>query len=389
MKIAGIIAEYNPFHNGHAAHIRRTRERAGCDAVVVCMSGNITQRGELTCLSKQTRARMALMNGADAVFELPALYACRTADVFAASGVQILGGLGVDLLSFGCEKECAELLVPYSCLLDDESDAFKARVREKLDQGMSHARARGEAAAEEMDVSPALLNRPNAVLGAEYLRALRREFPSVEPVIIERTSGYHDTALSSDASATAIRSAMREGRSAEAAAAVPENVRAFITDAPPTHAPDDIALWCLRNASPEYIRSLPDVAEGLENRLLHAAKESATLDALLSALKCKRYTYARLSRLAAHAMLGLTASLAESHPRPEYARLLGMRADRRDLLTELKHRSGIPIVSDPIALRGDPVFELECRATDLRSLCEDRPELRVHGREFTEKFTRV
>ena len=165
MKIAGIIAEYNPFHNGHAFHVLETRRATGCDWVIACMAGHFTQRGEPAALSKWARARMALACGVDAVFELPALFAVRPADTFALGGVAILGGLGADVLSFGCETDDMALIRALADIKGTEPEAVSLRVREKLDAGMSHARARGEAVGEYLGLPPETINRPNLTVG--------------------------------------------------------------------------------------------------------------------------------------------------------------------------------------------------------------------------------
>ena len=137
------------------------------------------------------------------------------------------------------------------------------------------------------------------------------------------------------------------------------------------------------------LSALPGVAEGLERRIFRCAAAASTREELLDALKCKRYTRARLSRILACALLGLTNALAERHPEPEYARLMGMRRDARPLLSELKRRAKLPIVSDPVRLQSDECFRLECRATDLRALQCDDPSERRAGQELTRKFVMV
>ena len=391
MKIAGVIAEYNPFHSGHAYHLRETRARTGCDFVVVCMDGSYTQRGTAACLSKWDRARMALLCGADAVFELPALFAVRTADVFALGGVAILGGLGVDVLSFGSEIDDPELLRRLADLRDCEPESVTEAVRRNLDLGMSHARAWGAAAAEHLSLPPELLNSPNLTLGAEYIRAARHLGFDMDICPVARRGAYHDADTSADgfASATAVRAAMSEGRISDALNSVPAEVREILANAGTMHAPDDLLLHRLRTMSESEIAALPDVAEGLERRVKQCAETAATADELIEMVKCKRYTRARLSRLTAHALLGLTQELAQAHPVPTCARLIGMRADAKPLLAELKKRATLPITSDPTKLKDDPVFQLECRATDLRALQCDQKEDRRNGQEFTRKFVRI
>ena len=385
MKIAGIIAEYNPFHNGHAHHILSTREKTGCDYVVVCMSGSFTQRGEAACMDKWTRAHIALECGADAVFDLPALFAVRTADAFARGGVEILGGLGCDFLSFGSELADPELLQKLASLRENEPPELSAAIRRKLDAGMAHARARGEALAELLGLEPAVLNSPNMILAAEYIRAIHTP---MQPVAVPRIGGYHDPALGQFASASAIREAVQRGETESAAACVPPACREALTCIS-MHPMDDLLLHRLRSMPESAIAALPDVNEGLEKRVLRCAREASSREELLSMLKCKRYTHARLSRLCAHALLDMTQDLLDRHPLPDYARLLGMRADAQPLLAELKKRSGLPIISDGSKLAGNEIFDLECRATDLRALLCNRPEERRAGQEFTRKFVRV
>ena len=389
MKIAGVIAEYNPFHNGHAHHLRETRRRGNCDYVVVCMDGSFTQRGEPACMDKWARARLALKCGADAVFELPALWALQPADGFARGGVAVLGGLGCDLLSFGSEETDINLLKTLAEMRENEPPELRAALREGLAAGKSHARARGEAIAELLGVDAALLNSPNLILGTQYLREIRAQNMKMEPLPIKRIGNYHDAALGDFASATAIRAAIHDGKMEEARFCVPEPAREELRRAGRLHAMDDLLLHTLRGMPPEKIAEIPGVGEGLEQRIARCAQEAAGREELLEALKCKRYTRARLSRICACALLKMTKSTVESHAKPEYARLIGMREDARPLLRELKARSRLPIVSDAAQLRGDAVFDLECRATDLRALLCDEPSERRAGQEFTRKFVRI
>ena len=387
MRIAGIVAEYNPFHSGHAWHIARTRE-AGCDAVIVCMGGHFTQRGEAAMLSKWDRARMALACGADAVFELPALFAVRTADAFARGGVGILAGLGSDVLSFGSEIADLGLLNSVASLRANEPGVVSEAIAEHLEAGMSHARAWGEAVGAYLGVSPEILNRPNAVLAVEYLRVLAEGGASMTPLAIPRQGGYHDAALGAFASATAIRAAFARGDVAGALAAIPVAARPWaLPDA--LHPMDDMLLYRLREMPVEALKALPDVGEGLEHRLYRLCREASGREALLDALKCKRYTRARLSRMLTHALLGVDRATLEAVPVPTYARLIGMRRDAGPLLAELKARATLPIVSRAAALRGDACFEWECRATDTWSLLHDAPGLRAAGREYTQRFVVV
>lgn len=389
MRIAGIIAEYNPFHRGHAHHIRQTRALSGCDYVVVCMVGSFTQRGEAACLDKWRRAEMALRCGADAVFELPALWALRPADAFAGGGVGVLGGLGVDVLSFGSEVADLTLLWRLAALGSDEPEALSEDIRDGLHRGLSHARARGEALARYLDTGVDVLNQPNLILGVEYLRALRAQGCAMEALAVPRQGDYHGVALGPWASASAIRSALAEGRAEAALQCIPEEARSLLRDAPRMHGADDLLLYVLRGMSRTQLCALPDVSEGLELRVMRAATRASDRAELLEIIKCKRYTHARLSRLCAHALLGMTDALCRRHPLPEYARLTGLRTDSGPLMKELKARSRLPIVADPTALRGDEIFELECRATDVRALMCCDAQARRGGQDLTKPFVRL
>lgn len=388
MRIAGIIAEYNPFHRGHAFHVERTRALSGCDYVVACMAGHFTQRGEPTPWSKWARTRMALACGVDAVFELPVWFAVRTADAFARGGVAILGGLGADVLSFGSETVDMAVLRALADFGLDEPTSVSDAIKEKLAQGMSHARARGEAVGEALGLPPEAVNRPNVILATEYLRAIDSLGFDMRPLAVPRAGDYHGGALTGLASASAIRTALARGEADAALAAMPEAAQPFA--APDRlHAMDDMLLMRLRAMSIEDMAALPDVSEGLEMRLHRCCRETAGREALLNAMKCKRYTHARLSRLLAHALLGVRKDDLNACPLPPYARLLGVRDSADALLTELKRRATIPIVASPTALKGEPCFEAECCATDIWALLHDDPAARLPGREFTEKFIRL
>ncbi len=387
MRIAGIVAEYNPFHRGHAYHIAQTRAATGCDYVIVCMAGHFTQRGEPAILSKWDRARMALSCGVDAVFELPALFAVRPADAFARGGVGVLGGLGADVLSFGSETADLALLRRLAELREDEPSAFSEMVHSKLDAGMAHARAWGEAAGEWLGVPPEAVNQPNLTLAAEYLRAMRR-FPGMEAAAIERRGGYHDDRLGEFASAAALRAAFARGDGDAALSAIPEAARPWAKpDA--MHAMDDMLLLRLRAMTEEELRALPGMGEGLEHRLYRLCREMPGREALLEALKCRRYTRARLSRMLAHALIGIRQEDLDVCASPGYARLLGLRTGAEALLRELSRRSSLPLLSSAAELKGDSCFELECRATDAWALLHDEPELRRAGREYREKFVKI
>jgi predicted nucleotidyltransferase len=386
MKIAGIVSEYNPFHNGHKLHIQKTRA-AGFDKIVCVMNGHLSQRGDLTPASKWTRARAALLNGADAVAELPALFGCRTADKFADAGIRLIAALGADAVSFGSESGALSALNRLADAREDEPPELRAHISDALARGETLARARGRAEA-ALGLGGAEA-RPNDILAVEYLRALRRLGECApQAFTIPRTNDYHSTETGDIASATAVRGAVSRGDLEAAARGLPESARFQAREMAARHGADDLFLHALRSLGAAGIARLPDVAEGLENRAARAAAEASDLADFIARVKCKRYTYARIARLAAHALVGLTAALAESYAHPRYVRLIGARADAGDLLSEIARRSTLPILQ-ATALSGDPCFALECRVTDIWALTRDHPAERRADREFTEKFVKM
>lgn len=387
MKIVGIVAEYNPFHNGHAWHVAQTRRQTGCDYVIACMDGHFTQRGEPALYAKWDRARMALSCGVDAVFELPALYAVRPADAFARSGVAILDGLGADGLSFGCEITDQSLLQTLVCIQENEPKSVTNAIQQGLSEGKSYPRAWGEAVSRYLDISEDLLNQPNLILATAYMRAIQALESDMEPVPVKRQGSYHSAEMGDFASASAIREAVLRGDKEQALRCIPAAARPH-ADAERLHPMDDLLMARLRDMSVAEMARLPDAGEGLAQRLYRLCRRTGSRAALLEAMKCKRYTHARLSRLLTHALLGVNAAALSEHPLPRYARLIGLRRGAEPLMRELTRRSRLPIAASPTELRGDAVFGFECRATDLWALLHDDPEKRLPGRELTEKFVR-
>lgn len=373
-KIAAIIAEYNPFHNGHALHIARTRDM--CDFVVCIMDGHMTQRGELAALSKWSRARAALLCGADAVVELPAMFACRTADKFARAGVQIACGLGADILSFGSETADIGALKEMASARED--DAAREAIARAMSEGKSYPRALTEAGLAPIG--------PNSILAVEYIRAINEIGEGApEPRAVFRDNDYHSEELGQIASATAVRAGVKRG-DLSAGLALPEGARFQISEMERRHELDDVALNALRTLGAEGIARLPDVTEGLENRVFAAACRAGSVEELLEDVKCKRYTRARLARLVAHALTGLTAEMAGKFDGPEYIRVIGARDG--EVLREISRRARMPIVQAN-DIKGHGIFEFECRVTDIWALSRNDADERRSGQEFTRKFVRL
>lgn len=390
MRVCGVISEYNPFHSGHAYHLSQARTRSACDYLVAVMSGSFTQRGEPALLDKWVRARMALQNGADLVVELPCAFAVRPAQFFAQGGIQTLAGLGVvDTFCFGSEIDDLDALLAGACLLEAESPALKEALRQGLERGESHARARGAALARLSGLSLSG-QTPNAALALEYLRANLALKKPLQPLVVHRTQGYHDQALGAVCSASAIRGALAQGQLEAALMGMPTSCREPLRAAWPRHAAqpealDGLLLYRLRQLTPVQIAQYPDVQEGLEHRVARAAIQAGSREELLSLIKCKRYTWARLSRLLTQLLLGMDRATLAACVQPAYARVLGFRRAAQPLLKAIKTQGTLPLVSDAAGFvrRQDPAFRLDLRATDLWGLLTPSKELRAAGRDLT------
>lgn len=387
MRLCGVIAEYNPFHNGHAHQLAEARRRSGCDYLIVCMDGGMTQRGDAALLDKGTRARMALLHGADLVIELPALFAVRPADWFARGGVLTLGALGIDVLSFGCETDDLELLTRLKTAFHGNDPSIEQAVRDRLSAGQSHARARGEAVSEALNVPSSLLASPNLTLALEYMRAADALERPVEFYPVARRGDYHDPGLGEFSSASAIRAAVLAGQGGWRSAMpddCAETLRRCLDEgryARPD-ALDTTLIYLLRRE--KSLNGLCDVTEGFDNLFLRHAQTCWSREDLLEKVKCKRYTYARLNRFCAHVLMNLTRADAQTHPAPEYIRVLGFRQDAQPLMKHLKKNAALPLITDAARLKNNALFQFERTATDLQSLSMAAPEERAAGRDMTE-----
>lgn len=354
MKTAGIIAEYNPFHNGHLYQIHELRARTGADYIIIAMSGDFVQRGEPAIYDKYTRTRMALTAGADLVLELPTAFAVGSAEDFATCGVSLLDRIGVtDLLCFG--SECGNLseLETAARLLCEEPPAFQEILKERLRQGDSFPKARAAAAAAFIPDS-GLFSEPNNILGIEYIKALIRCKSRIEPFTIQRNgSSYHDTELNRHnrfASATAIRQTILSGHSDLCLGLMPD------LPAREEHPPisvDDLSVilhYRLLDLihSGQDLTDYADISRELADRIRSQILDFNSYSGHIAALKSKQYTYTRISRALLHILLGITdekLKLFRSMQYTPYARILGFQKKAGPLLSSLKARSEIPLIT--------------------------------------------
>jgi len=399
LRIAGIIAEYDPFHKGHAAHIAATRAADGGRAthVVAVMSGSFTQRGEPALVDKFTRSQMALAGGVDLVIELPLPWAMAPAENFALGGVAILNVLGcVDLISFGSECGDISLLKELAALSADQ--VYQTKLKHHLASGLPYAAASQAAAADIVgDEASTALASPNNTLGIEYLRAMARLGSKMDAFSLLRQGALHNenTPNNGFASASMIRDAIRDGNVDNALSYVPNNVKAILKQAirsgkAPMHKEmlEQASLAILRKMNEDDLSRLPWLSEGLENRLYKAIRSASSFNELLEMIKTKRYPSARLRRILWSAVLGIQATDADGLP--PYIRVLATNERGREVLSAASPT--LPILTRSTQLNNMSetarrVFELECTATDLHAL--GMPSPAPCGTDYTTKFISI
>ncbi|MEG1393991.1 MAG: nucleotidyltransferase [Christensenellaceae bacterium] len=388
MKTAGIISEYNPFHNGHAYHIAQTKQNCDVDAIICVMSGNFSQRGIPTIFDKWTRAKMAVAGGADVVLELPFLYAVQSAEGFANGGVRILDALGiVDVLSFG--SECADLcmLNTIADTLIAENAAFSQVLKNQLHSGLSFAAARHIALQSICGIDDSdVFSSPNNILAIEYLKALKAT--DMKPYTLKRIgSHYHDEHLHTEfSSASAIRHSIAQD-SFEPHKHIPLDCLSYLdADMPVDRKFFELILFRLRTLSIAELSEIADVTEGLEYKIKEASKTASDYNDLLLKIKSKRYAQTRISRILLYCLFGITKTdllLANTVYTP-YARVLAIKKDKIDLLSRISEFSRIPLITKPLNFAENTLLDWDIRATDIYSLLYKKSAL--SGRDFTQKL---
>lgn len=394
MKITAIIAEYNPYHNGHDYQQNLIKKDNNSHYTVAVMSGNFTQRGEAALFDKWTRARLALSAGTDIVIELPALYALQSAEGFASGGVAIANGLtAVDELCFGSESADEQGLKNAARLLLTEDQSFKDSLKDYLLQGFSFPAARMQALQAATGLNADIMNQPNDILAIEYLKALFRSGSSIVPRIMKRAgSGYHDTDISGTlGSASAVRIAVRQNDYKGVYQNIPEDIRAYFQDVlkenKPVFTEDfyNLILYKLRIMKAWQISEIYGVQEGLEYKIEKAAAEADSMEALIAGIKSKRYTQTRISRILMCCLLNMTQENVHEANTYQglYARVLGYRKEAIPAFSLLCKKSRIPVVTSGTQLPKNIISKTDVLASDIYALaCSDTKA----GRDYTEKL---
>ncbi len=384
MKICGIVAEYNPFHNGHKYHIEKTKELYGATHIVVVMSGNFTQRGDTAIFDKYRRTGTALKYGADLVIELPVAYSLASAEQFASGAVSLLNSLGcVEMISFGSECGDVSLLeeTAGAVIFAQQHDDFFAYMR----TGDSYPVALQKTIEKyyEEDIIDAL-TAPNNTLAVEYLKALSEYGSSIKPVTVKRVGTQHDSGKTSGyyASAAQIRRSLLSGE--DMSAFVPELPVGYDTELADIRNLETAILAKLRTMSPEELEKAPNVLMGLENRIYKSARVSTNLAELYMLIKTKRYTMSRIRRIIMAEFIGIKKS--DLKGAPPYVHILGMNGRGKEILSAAECSLPIDTSLKSLAEFGGKASRsaaLEARAGDLYALAFAKR--RVCGLDYTAK----
>lgn len=361
MQINGIIAEYNPFHNGHKYQLTNAKEQTGATYTIIAMSGNFMQRGVPALLDKYKRAEMALRNGADLVLELPSYYSASSAEYFAIGAVTLLDRLGVvNHLCFGSECGEIEILERLADILLTEPTQYTELLRQYLREGLSYPVARTAAL---LDYAPSLsayrdvLSSPNNILGIEYIKALHRRNSQIKPFTTLRIgSDYHDIRLGiNQSSAKAIRQTIAVGGHLSCLQTqVPENVYQLILDSMeqsglvfPQNLSSVLHYKLLQEHATGYEHFL-DVSSELSDRICNNLYKFTDYNSFCNLLKTKEMTYTRVSRCLLHILLDMTKETMQGYKEMDYmpyARVLGFRRESTPLLAAIKKNTSIPLIT--------------------------------------------
>ena len=407
MGVIGVIAEYNPFHHGHAWQLRELRRRfPSADGIIVVMSGSITQRGTPAVLDKWTRAGHAVGGGADLVLELPFVFACRSAQDFARGGVSLLMQLGViSHLAFG--TEAADIAPLERAAQEIDTEKMQHRIARGLSMGLSYAAALSSALTEQLGIEESLLRTPNNILGMEYLRALHAKDADITPLALPRKTAEHgETRLRSGiTSASSIRTALEQDVPPweHIAACVMPNVLGDLRRTHPHALPSQGELlrllrYELLTVTDTELHNIYGISEGIENRLVRALRTAETYEELLTHASAKRYPKSRIGRLAIHLLLQLQKAQAEKfdHAGCLYIRPLVFNGRGKILLRRIKKNSPLPIItrtaevlSSDARARSPATLSLlqqmlafDTRATELRMLTLPQQHGSACGTDF-------
>ncbi|WP_340085246.1 nucleotidyltransferase [Siminovitchia sp. FSL H7-0308] len=359
MKSVGIIAEYNPFHNGHLYHLHKSKEVSGAGVVICVMSGNFLQRGEPALISKWYRTRMALEAGSDIVVELPYAFAVQKAEIFAFGAVYLLNALKCDSICFGSESGEVQPFFNTLDYLNKHSETYNDHIKRYVKQGVSYPRALALAyeAVKDGLRNGVDLSKPNNILGYQYIRAAHEINSHIHFFTVKRNkAGHHDQTFHHEkmASATSIRKSLSENPNLDHIAAyVPEStlsaLASYVNRYKKLHDWEDYwpyLQYRLLTMSDDELQQVYDAEEGLPYRLKKTAQNAKSFHSFMESAKTKRYTWTRLQRICVHILTNTPKNMMiPAAKKPQYIRLLGMSSAGRDYLNKRKKELELPLIS--------------------------------------------
>lgn len=360
----GIIAEYNPFHNGHLYHINKIKKIFPSSKIILIMSGNFTQRGDASIINKWDKTKIALKNNIDLVVELPFEFACQSADIFAYGACKILNYLKVDYLVFGSESGDIDMLKKIADIQID--DKYQSLVKEYLNDGINYPTALSKAL---MKFGFNNIDKPNDILGLSYIRELNKLNSSIIPITIKRTNDYNNKDLDDDiTSATSIRENIK---SKDIKKYVPSNTYEYLNK----------NLYFIENYFPylkykilseiDNIGIYQTVDEGIENKIKKVINNSNSYEELVNNIKSKRYTRNKIKRMLLHILVSFTKEDAKKRREIKYIRVLGFNKKGREYLNQIKKDINIPIYTN-----FNKELEYELKITSIYSLINNEDLIR-------------
>ena len=360
MKSIGIIAEYNPFHNGHLYHLNQIKEKYPDHTIVLVMSGNYTERGDVSIIDKWKKAEIAQKAGIDLIVELPFPFATQSADYFSYGAITLLEHLKVEKVVFGSESNNIEdLETIVDCQLNNEDFDKLVKVYSKF--GKNYPTALSLAL---KDLTGKEITTPNDLLGISYIKAIKKNNYNIKPETIQRTNIYHEEELNEEiSSATAIRKALKENKDIEKH--VPDFTLPYLKD---LHFIEDYyTLLKYKILTEDDLSKYQTVDEGIDQLLKKEISTSSTYEELVTKLKSKRYTYNKITRMLLHILCNFTKEKAKQFQDISYIRLLGFNEKGRQYLNSIKKDIEVPIISK-INRTKDPMLEFEIQTTKIYSL---------------------
>ena len=377
MKSVGIICEYNPFHNGHLYHLNKVKEMFPDHKIILVMSGNFTERGDMSIINKWDKTDIALHYGVDLVVELPFVFASQSADIFAKGSIQILNHLNVEYLVFGSESNDLNKLIEMAKIQLD-SKKYNSLVKEYMNEGINYPTALSKAL---YDLTGKKIIKPNDILGVTYIREILRLKSNIKPITIKRNDNYNCTELEDFmSSATSIRYALKNN--SDISKQVPEYVLPFLNKN--LYFIDNyfgyLKYTILNNLN--NLDIFQTVDEGIDNRIKKYIINSKSLDELILKIKTKRYTYNKLNRMFTHILCNFTKEEANEFEDIEYIRVLGFNNAGRLYLNSIKKDIKIPIITNFSSIK-NKMIDIEFRTTCVyASLLEEKDKINLIESEY-------